>query len=309
MSYKRPSLNLASLLLGSMIIFSSTVSQAGKDGVSGGGLITKQGDLLDFAEAIDGAGLVPFIPSNYKQLSVKMNEIINRVLDGDVSFGRRLSQTIYAGRKTWYFKNTVLSDELPTKNLHILRDDKTHEVIAKQDRTKIIVYKPWFDSKVNGSQADQLRAIGLLVHEAIMDTVLEFGMDHNVVREMTRVIFANELGGEFPRYNFLQILKDNGFYPTIAQDKQLQADHMLNKISELEKVLASGDLQKLMDLNRYYNKVLKFNLKELDNSMIGVFSQLAIIMDELDRQVGPPIAQRLEAIKAFLKEYPKQFQN
>jgi hypothetical protein len=304
--------NIASLAMSALIIFSSNVSLAGKDGVSGGGVITKSGELLDFAEAQTGAGLVPFEPSSFKVLNETLNMIVNRVLDGDVSFGRRLTETIYGTRKTWYFKATPLTNELPTKNLHILLDDKTHQVIAKQDQLKIVIYKPWFESKVNGDQMDLLRAAGLIVHEAVMDTVLEFGMDHDLVRDMVRVIFADELGGKFPKANFVRILKVNGFFPSIYENKTLQVSRMMEEVNKVEALIHSVGTsysgKAWSDQKTFLLDVREVNYKEFDPVVFYKFSALLNVMTRFQHEKNMETAKaEIEAIKKHLESYLSSF--
>lgn len=89
-----------------------------------------------------------------------------------------------------------------------------------------------------------------------MSIALELGLDHNSVRVLIQHLFAPELGGEFVKETFLEVLKELGYYPALLKFKRefkiaekievVKFSNSLNELLKKQSHLPPEDLCKKM---------------------------------------------------------------
>ena len=258
---------LTLLLLVSMQCLSTHADDQG-GGSTGGGFATAEGELLDFAEA-KGSGKVPMEITNYRAAYKIVNEIQEKLKNLKKITATQSQHPISSSfkfslsNKVWLFSQEELKNT-KTKEIHVLLDKKTKKQIAVQNKNKIIVYRPWFE------KASALQQAGLIVHEVFMNIAMEYGIDHNNVRELTRALFAEYLGGQSPSSDSLQKIfeqlgfmkvqdrNDNNILLTLKKDLQsflsfLNTENAFKNVSELKNKDAE------IDSHRYIFEVLANN--------------------------------------------------
>ena len=184
------------------------MAKAAAGGSDAGGGMSLNGQLLDFAEARNGAGRVPFTPKYLPEFGV-VEQVLQK-LNSTLRFQVLLEATLKYSMKNWYFRSSPFpADALNQENIHILTDAKTRTVIAVQDASSITIFKPGYD-EMGKRATGQLEQAGLLVHESVMAIAMKYGFDHNSVREVVRILFSEELGGHMPE-NLSDILQRAGY--------------------------------------------------------------------------------------------------
>lgn len=229
MKYSKP------LALMSLLLATASPVWAGGD-ISGGANATPapELDLLDFAEAVRGGGKVPFSPQKVPAFSI-VERVLKRLKDiYQEDFREELEEVLY--QKTWYFVQTPIPPAKGEK-IHVLLDEQGKVPVAIQDTPSITMNQPWFKSR------SELRQAGTFIHEAIMGLALKYDIDRNQVRGMTRVLFAEELGGHFPDgRQFWSALQEFGFDKVLLVRQSKRAAQAIAAMDKMKSAVATKNV-------------------------------------------------------------------
>ena len=308
------------LLTVSMLM--TSLAYSGPPGVSGGGLIDpKSTELLDFAE-VESGGLVPFLPQKLPIYYSLVEPVLRRISTTKYkAMNIFMSEALLGQKKPWFFTNGKLDKFLNTKNIHVLTDSKTKEVVAVQNSTSIRVYKPWFDRKMNGNDKEKLSAAGLIVHEAVMYIALIAGAPHDDVREVVRALFAPELILQpFAAVSFPAIVDMNNMATPIKQIMIGHAQELIGLIDEAYNIYfpnnspSSNIYSQWRDLVSRVNRIVRCGSDQENlfcdyNDDIGLFAYiLADTILPKNTNQKEIVKLHLENVKGSVQKYISDLQ-
>lgn len=209
-------------------------------GSDAGGGLGHHLELLDFAEARNGSGRIPFNPSELTILQEPLSQILQNGLTKAPEFQDFILNLLSHSKRNWFFVNGSLNSYLNVSNLHVLMSENLKgEVVAVQNDTTVLIKLPWL-LKTNS----KLEQIGLFVHEALMSVALDYKLPHDNVRAMNRVVFAKYFGGSFPN-DFELLLNQLGFLLPLQDYLKWVGEYSdvvtINSLLELKKYIEAEE--------------------------------------------------------------------
>jgi len=219
-------MKLSFLMMSMLLTANQQTLAAGGTAVDGGGGMSYQGGLLDFAEAKQGSARTPFVPMAwFKDHPSEVFTDLNQKLTAIESHGsywnvdsshqrlRALNEVLTSflngNVKKFYFTvQPISAPGVEESNLnYLIKLDKKSKpvVVAYQNNDSILVNKSWFES------ATDLDRVGLIYHEFGIYLAMKFKQPHENARELTRAFFADQLGGTFNALQVPSVMIDLGF--------------------------------------------------------------------------------------------------